>query len=155
MATPTTIPADRATEWSFVRPGVDATQTALFNLTRQRGNLNAIAMVERGLPRSAFDRLQRALGVPQKEAADAVMIPIRTLSRRQRLRTPESDRVFRFALLFQRAIEIMGDGETARRWMQAPKKALGGETPMRHARTEIGARHVERLLGQIEHGVFS
>ncbi len=139
----------------MVSSSSDVAETALFNLTRKRGVLNAMAMVEHGLPRTAFDRLQRALGIAQKEAAEAVMIPIRTLSRRQRLLMPESDRVFRFAQLFQRAIQVLGDGETARRWMQSPKKALDGETPLRHARMEFGARRVEQLLGQIEHGVFA
>ncbi len=127
----------------------------IFNLTRKWRADGPIAAVEGGLPKAAFHRLQRALGVPQKVAAEAFMIPLRTLSRRQRLLVPESDRVFRFAWLFQRAIEVLGEGSNARRWMQTPKKALGGESPLRHARTEPGARQVEQLLGQVEHGVFS
>ena len=142
-------------EWRLPAKGADATETALFNLTGKAALTDAVSQVERGLPRKAFDRLQAALGVAQNDLAGFVMIPIRTLSRRQRLLIPESDRVLRVGLLFQRALEVLGDGDSARRWMGSPKQALGGNTPLQLARTEIGARRVEQLLGRIEHGVFS
>lgn len=141
--------------WRIPGEGADATENALYNLTGLESALDVVSQVERGLPRKAFDRLQSALGLPQNELAGFVMIPIRTLSRRQRLLIPESDRVLRVGLLFQRALEVLGDGDSARRWMQSPKQALGGNAPLQMARTEIGARRVEQLLGQIEHGVFS
>jgi putative toxin-antitoxin system antitoxin component (TIGR02293 family) len=136
-------------------PGTDAAETALYNLTGAESDEDSVRQVERGLPRKAFDRLQVALGVPQNELAGFVMIPIRTLSRRQRLLIPESDRVLRVGLLFQRALEVLGEPEAARRWMLSPKKGLSGGSPLQTARTEIGARRVEQLLGQIEHGIFS
>eukprot|EP01031_Cornospumella_fuschlensis_P002571 gene2571-3218_t len=131
-------------EWRLPAKGADATETALYNLTGTAGHTDAVSQVERGLPRKAFDRLQAALGVAQNDLAGFVMIPIRTLSRRQRLLIPESDRVLRVGLLFQRALEVLGDGDAARRWMGAPKQALGGNTPLQLARTEIGARRVEQ-----------
>ena len=41
----------------------------------------------------------------------------------------------------------------ARAWMHAPNMALGDEPPLQFADTEPGARRVDQLLGQIEHGV--
>ena len=41
------------------------------------------------------------------------------------------------------------------RWLTSPKKALDNEQPIQYARTELGAREVENLLGRLEYGVFS
>jgi len=35
------------------------------------------------------------------------------------------------------------------------RKALEGKTPLAYARTELGAREVEDLIGRLEHGVVS
>lgn len=74
---------------------------------------------------------------------------------KRRLSTAESDRLVRLARLFA-AAEALHEGNTdaARRWMESPKTALGGVTPLAYARTEVGAREVENLIGRLEHGVF-
>ena len=117
--------------------------------------MDPIRTIEKGLPKEAIANLQKALGVSQKEVAEIVAIPLRTLNRRTVLEQAESDRVVRLGVLFQRALEVMGDGLNARRWLQSPKQAFGGQTPLEVARTEIGARRVEDLLGQLAHGVFA
>ena len=57
--------------------------------------------------------------------------------------------------LKKRAIEVLGDEKTAQYWLTTPKKALGGNTPRKVARTKVGLESVNALLGRIEHGVFS
>ena len=69
--------------------------------------------------------------------------------------TDESERLFRIASLFDRAVEVLGDKETAKQWFKGPKRALGGQTPLQFADTEPGANEVAALLGRLEHGVFS
>ena len=59
------------------------------------------------------------------------------------------------AVLYDRAIEVLGDQERAEAWLKKPNKALGMKTPLQYAETEPGAREVENLLGRLEHGVFS
>ena len=81
-----------------------------------------------------------------------------TLHRRKasgRLDPLESDRVVRFARLFGRAIEVMEAEDAARHWMGSPQIGLGGAVPLDYARTEVGAREVEDLLGRIDYGVYS
>jgi len=80
----------------------------------------------------------------------------RTFARRKthgRLAVDESDRVVRYALLLVLAIEMFEDEGDAAEWLKASALALGGETPLSHATTEMGGRNVERLIGRIEHGV--
>lgn len=107
---------------------------------------------------TAFDHLQDAMAVPAKTLASAANIAVRTLNRRRqqgRLQTDESERLFRIAALYDRAIEVLGDQERARAWFKEPKKTLGMKTPLQYADTEPGAREVENLLGRLEYGVFS
>ena len=66
-----------------------------------------------------------------------------------------SERVYRLADLMARATDVLHSDEEAKYWLKTPKKALGGETPLSLADTEIGAKEVKDLLGRIEHGVFS
>jgi putative toxin-antitoxin system antitoxin component (TIGR02293 family) len=115
--------------------------------------------VERGLPFSAFEHLQRNLALPAAAVTELVQIRPRTLTRRKeqgRFQPDESDRLLRAARLFARALELFeGDAEAARGWLAAPQPALGGAVPLAVARTEVGAREVEQLLGRLEHGVFA
>ncbi|WP_346348059.1 MbcA/ParS/Xre antitoxin family protein [Bradyrhizobium sp. 139] len=37
----------------------------------------------------------------------------------------------------------------------SPRKALGGETPLAYLATEAGARVVEEMLDQIDHGIWA
>ena len=60
------------------------------------------------------------------------------------------------ASLFEQAVDLFeGDAAAARRWLAAPNRALGGESPLSFAETEPGVREVERLIGRLEHGVVT
>jgi putative toxin-antitoxin system antitoxin component (TIGR02293 family) len=99
------------------------------------------------------------MGLSMDEMAGLVQIRPRTLDRRKKegwLRPEESDRLLRASRVFGRAIALFeGDGEGALGWLSTPQMALGGAVPLEMARTEIGAREVEGLIGRLEHGVFS
>ena len=47
-----------------------------------------------------------------------------------------------------------GDDESAMRWLRSSRPALGGETPLELAKTDIGVRQVETLIEQVRHGVY-
>ena len=120
------------------------------------------ALVQRlgaGFPFRVVVRLQQALGLSLDALAPLVGIPARTLARRKlegRLRPEESERVLRIARVFDLAAALFEhDLASANVWLREPKKALGGEAPLQFARTEVGAREVEHLIGRLEHGVLS
>ncbi len=148
---------DSASGWEFNNLPDDprALDVAINNLIQPQGTFDPMKTIAAGLPKEAIENLQSALGVSQKEVADIVAIPLRTLSRRESLPQPEADRVVRIGLLFQKALDVLGDGVSARRWLLTPKGAFSGSTPLQVARTETGARQVEDLLGQLAHGVFA
>ena len=123
---------------------------------------NTIQLVEsirRGLPYSAFERLQADIGVSSRELAGLVGISPRTLARRKsegRLHPDESERLLRASRIYDSAVSLFeGDKAGALGWMRAPAAALSGRKPIEFARTEVGAREVEDLIGRLEHGVFA
>jgi putative toxin-antitoxin system antitoxin component (TIGR02293 family) len=115
--------------------------------------------VDTGLPYRAFDRFRRNTTLPIERLLALVGIPRRTLARRKadgRFLPDESDRLFRAARLFGRTLQLFeGDRDAAVEWLTTPQTALGDRVPLDLARTEIGAREVERLVGRLDHGVFS
>lgn len=111
-----------------------------------------------GLPFSVLTRFEKATGLSRPQLAKLLAVGERTLDRRQKekkLHAEESERLCRLANLYRLAIELFnGNTEAAGRWLQTPRPALGGEVPLDLARTEVGARRVETLIGQLEHGVY-
>jgi putative toxin-antitoxin system antitoxin component (TIGR02293 family) len=117
-----------------------------------------INVIQAGLLVQELKDLQASLAVPMERLGPLLSISKATLHRRMaggRLRAAESDRVVRFALLMGKAIEVLESEENARQWLTSPQFGLGGAVPLDYARTEVGAREVEDLLGRIEYGVYS
>lgn len=115
--------------------------------------------VEEGFSYGALERLRKNVGLSTDAVADLARIKRRTLDRRKergRLGPEESDRLLRVTRVFGRAIGLFeGDVGAAKRWLSSPRRALGGAAPLDMAKTEVGAREVEDLVGRLEHGVFS
>ncbi len=61
----------------------------------------------------------------------------------------------RYQRLLRKAEDVFGGGDSAREWLTNPQTGLGNAVPLDFAKTEIGAREVENLLGRIEYGVYS
>ena len=117
-----------------------------------------IRKIKKGLPISAFEKIQRELEISADTLASTVNIAGRTLARRKkegRFQPDESERVLRIASLFDRALQVLHNQNLVKLWFKSPQKALGGKSPLEYADTEPGAREVEDLLGRLEHGVFS
>ena len=121
--------------------------------------LDLVGHVERGLSFNSVERLRQKMGIPMKAMAELLQIKSRTLLRRReegRLHPDESDRVLRASRLFSHAVELFDGNEgAARGWLLAPQRALGGAVPLEIARSEVGAREVERIIGRLEHGVLT
>jgi putative toxin-antitoxin system antitoxin component (TIGR02293 family) len=103
--------------------------------------------------------LASATGLPIRDLASFLGIPERTLARRNaagKLAPDESERLLRIAIVFEKAVGLFeGDVRAAVAWLTTPKKVFGERAPLAYARTELGAREVEALVGRLEHGVFS
>jgi len=120
--------------------------------------LEAHDAVLKGLPFSTYLNFEKATKFTREDLLKVICIPPRSLDRRRKstlLKPNESDRLLRFARLFLVVRGLFeGDEDAARKWMQTPRPALGGRTPLELAATEIGSRQVETLVWQLENGVF-
>ncbi|SFU87159.1 type II RES/Xre toxin-antitoxin system antitoxin [Bradyrhizobium arachidis] len=92
------------------------------------------------------------------EEIQRFVVPKRTLARRfeknEVLTVEETDKAVRLARVDKLAAKVFGDAEKAHRWLRKPKSSLGGETPLAYLSTEAGARAVEDMLHQIDHGIL-
>lgn len=117
-----------------------------------------VEKLREGFPIQEFHALQNLLVMPEEELGRNLGIAPATLHRRKksgRLETHESERIVRLARLFGLAMETLDTEEAAREWLKAQNPGTAGESPLAYADTEYGARKVENLLGQLDHGVFS
>lgn len=121
--------------------------------------LDLIRQLEHGFSYAVLARFQKYSGMALGRIAELIRIPPRTLIRRRttgRLHPEESERLLRIITIFERAVELFEqDVDAARHWLTSASAELAGRSPLEFARTEIGARDVEDLMGRLEHGVFS
>jgi|SRR5712692_8113428 len=115
--------------------------------------------VKKGLSYRAFERFCRNASLSFERTIDLIDVPRRTMTRRKRegrLLPDESDRLLRASRLFGKTLELFeGDRDAATEWLTTAQPALGGAVPVDVAKSEVGALEVERLVGRLEHGVFS
>ncbi len=87
-----------------------------------------------------------------------MVIPRRTFERRlsenQTLKIGEADAIARLIRVRDHARRAFEDDDVAEEWLSLPNPELGGEIPIKMARTDIGARDVEAVLTRFEHGVY-
>ena len=117
-----------------------------------------IRKIQKGLRFSELETLQNSIALPFEQLAAKLSISRSTLQRRKaagRLSPDESDKVIRFSRLLEHAARVFGNIEKGRAWLKYPQYGLGGAVPLDYARTEIGAREVDNLLGRIDYGVYS
>lgn len=141
------VPAQRSTEMISLPSYLPASEEPA---------TETVEAIRKGLPAEVLGWLKKRLGLTADELAGVIHVSRRTMSRRKkegRLKPDESERAVRLIRLYRRAAEVLGGPEEATDWLHEENFALGGETPLGFADTEPGARRVEHLLGQIEHGI--
>lgn len=114
--------------------------------------------IRHGLPISVLEAVTARFSLNPEEVASALDLspPAPGQPRPgRRLRPADSDRLFRLIRIIAETADVLGSEEKASRWLQAPNRALGGQTPLSLLDTDPGAQQVEEVLGRIEHGVFS
>ena len=113
--------------------------------------------VERGLPRAVVRALAGA-AAPQGDAevrrrVEALVASPATLKRSQRLSPAASERAERLARITALARQALGDEAEAKTWLTEPHPLFGSRPPIEIAASDLGARQVERVLHNIEHGL--
>jgi putative toxin-antitoxin system antitoxin component (TIGR02293 family) len=126
-------------------------------VSKIRSGEDLASLVDKRLPATAVKALVRG-GLSDAEVYQLI-VPRRTLAHRiakhQSLSKDESDKAVRVARITAMAEQVFGEPERAWRWLRKSKRRFGGKTPVEMLATEAGARLVEEMIGQIEHGIFA
>jgi putative toxin-antitoxin system antitoxin component (TIGR02293 family) len=118
----------------------------------------AVAAVKQGLDAGLLRQLADKLDLSLEDLTHPLRLAPRTLHRRierGRLSLDESERLLVLAKILRRAGEIFGSHEKAAHWLKSPVAALGGQSPLSCAETQIGLRQVETILTRIADVVYS
>jgi putative toxin-antitoxin system antitoxin component (TIGR02293 family) len=126
-------------------------------LRRRLGSLAALNdAVAQGLPKTALRQTASRIfsgKLEQRQLMNRIVPEATFKRRRDRLSAAESERTERIARVIANAEYVWDDREDARRFLTTPHPALRRKTPIDAAMTELGARQVEEILGQIFHGL--
>ena len=117
-----------------------------------------IEAITNGLPASLARELARKLKLTLGDVAGLLRLNPRTFQRRLDeglLSLSESERLWELSRLFYRAVDVLESEPGAVHWFKNPIQALGWATPLAYARTAVGLRELDNVLGRIEHGVYS
>ena len=126
--------------------------------TSIRSDLELADLIHDGIPTGSVDAVLSS-GLLQPDELYELVVPRRTLAHRKEkqgtLSPEQSDRLTRVVRILARAEEALGERDRAMRWMRKENRALAGRRPLDLLESDAGARIVERVLGRIEHGVYS
>jgi putative toxin-antitoxin system antitoxin component (TIGR02293 family) len=115
-----------------------------------------VSLVRDGFPFELVEGLASLSSVELNELVEFGVIPRRTLAhsrQNQQFSSAQSDRAVRFFRILQKARDTFGSKEKAVQWLRRPTKPLNNTAPLDLLDTETGARMVEDLLVQIDHGI--
>jgi putative toxin-antitoxin system antitoxin component (TIGR02293 family) len=137
-------------------PSLYTVMGAKLGIPKISSDRDLATLVEKRLPVRTVKALVRG-GFSEAEVYQLV-VPRRTLSHRiakhEPLSREESDRAVRVARVTAHAEKVFGDPEKAWRWLRKPKIAFDGKSPLEMLVTEPGARLVDQMIIQIDHGMF-
>lgn len=115
-----------------------------------------IRSIKTGFPVSVADATKTAFQMTNQSLSELLNLSVATYERRRRDEKPldasASERLDRIAAVALLAEEVFEDEQAASAWMSAPNQALGGNTPVMHCETAIGAQQVRRILNALEWG---
>ena len=124
-----------------------------------RNEVQLVEMLGGGLEAERAEQLAQYLDVSLTELLELTGIKSSTYHDRKKKRKPlsaeESERLYRLAKLAEAAEAYFEDKSAARRWLEHPKVALGGKSPLVFGRTAAGSAYVLALLGRMAYGVIS
>lgn len=118
-----------------------------------------VGAVQRHLTYADLERFRKSLAQSRAQFAELIDVSERTLARyasdaARPLDPAIAERALRLARIQALAESVLEDESAGRAWLATPQPGLGGKVPNALLRSEFGAREVETLLNQIEHGVY-
>jgi len=131
---------------------------AMASSTAAGSDFQEIATIREGVPMSSLAFFMQKVNLSLVEMAQILHTTDRTLRRYtsdKKLSAEHSERAIELAKLYARGEEVFGSLEDFKQWVDSPILALGNRKPKEFLDTSIGFGMLMKLLGRIEHGVYS
>ena len=126
---------------------------------RVRNALELERALERGLSTGSLEALREATNLNLETLAAIAQISYESLNRYRKSAKPlpaqSSARLYEFARVFERTLEVIPDREQAQAWLHEPGAAFAGRSPLETLASSLGAERVMRILERLEDGVYS
>jgi putative toxin-antitoxin system antitoxin component (TIGR02293 family) len=118
-----------------------------------------IEIIRNGLPSKVISSVVKSSAISEEILYKSLRIAKRTAARRKaestRLKSNESELIYRFSKVLVEATDILGTRDKAREWLLTENRALNSERPIDLLDTTIGFEDVMDVLRRIEFGVYS
>jgi putative toxin-antitoxin system antitoxin component (TIGR02293 family) len=120
--------------------------------------LDLIKLSRQGVKKSSLYSLAGYLGITMEKMSSLLHTSYRNIQRKDEdelLDSLKTEKVLELAAFIRRGIEVTGSEEAFKEWLHSPIPALGNREPVDFLDTTFGIQMVLRILGRLEHGVFS
>lgn len=112
--------------------------------------------IKAGFSVEVAEAAKRAFQMTSQDLGELLNVSVATYERRRRDAKPldpaASERLDRIATVALLAKEVFESEQAAAEWLSSPNVALGGNSPVMHCETAIGAQQVRRILHALEWG---
>jgi putative toxin-antitoxin system antitoxin component (TIGR02293 family) len=122
------------------------------------GEIDLIGLSRSGIRKSSLKSLSGYLGITMDEMSSLLHTSHRTIQRKEDdelLDVFKSEQAIELAQIVGKGIEVFGSKDNFQQWLHSGLIALSGKKPIDFLDTSFGIRMLYRLLGRIEHGVYS
>ena len=121
-------------------------------------DLDLITLSRSGVKKSSLKSLSNYLGISMDKMSSLMHTSYRNIQRKndnEFLDVYKSEQAIEVAQLISKGLEIFGTKENFQQWLHSNIIALGDKKPIDLLDTSIGIRMIYRVLGRLEHGVYS
>lgn len=121
-------------------------------------DMDLIRLSRSGVQKSSLKSLSQYLGITMDTMSTLLHTSHRNIQRKDDsdlLDVYKSERVIEIAQVVSKGLDLFGTADNLQQWLHSSIMALGGKKPISLLDTSFGVRMVLKLMGRIEHGVYS
>lgn len=122
------------------------------------GDIDLIRLSRSGIRKSSLKSLSDYLGISMDKMSNLLHTSHRNIQRKEDdelLDVYKSEQAIELAQVVSKGLDIFGNKENLQQWLHSNIIALGGKKPIDLMDTTFGIRMIYRVLGRLEHGVYS
>ncbi|HRP55393.1 antitoxin Xre/MbcA/ParS toxin-binding domain-containing protein [Agriterribacter sp.] len=121
-------------------------------------DMDLIRLSRNGVRKSALKVLSQYLGITMDKMSALLHTSHRNIQRKddnELLDVYKSERVIEITRVVSKGLELFGTADNLQQWLHSAIMSLGGKKPIDLLDTSFGVHLILKLLGRIEHGVYS